>query len=138
MKIRGQCHCGNLSYELDTQLSEAEIEARACDCSFCRIHAARNWSDPKGSAFITVRDEQNLQRYIFALRTADFYICRVCGAYLGAVLATEDGTWSTVNLRLSDLPAIAETSASYGSENEGERVARRKKVWTPTRLVGAV
>jgi hypothetical protein len=138
VKIQGQCHCGNLSYELDTQRSAAEIEARACDCSFCRIHAARNWSDPHGSAIIEVRDPQKLQRYVFALATADFYICQVCGGYLGAVLSAEDGVWSTVNLRLSDLPGICEARVSYGAESEDARVARRKKVWTPTRLIGVM
>ena len=136
MKIRGQCHCGNLSYELDTQIAASDIKARACDCGFCRIHAARNWSDPNGSAAIEVRNPQQLQRYLFALATAEFFICRVCGAYLGAVLSAADGIWSTVNLRLSDLPDVSEENASYGSEGKGERISRRKTVWTPTQLVG--
>lgn len=136
MIIKGQCHCGNIAYELVTQLAKAEIKARACDCSFCRIHAARNWSDPNGNATIEVRDERQLQRYLFALATAEFFICRGCGAYAGAVLSAGDGTWSTVNLRLSDLSDISEESASYGSEGEGERIARRKKVWTPTHVSG--
>ena len=136
MIIRGQCHCGNLSYVLDTPLSESEVRARACDCGFCRIHAVRNWSDPNGSATVKIEDEQNLQRYLFALATAEFFICRVCGAYLGAVLSDTDGAWSTVNLRLSDLADVAEETASYGSEGESERIARRKRFWTPTRLTG--
>jgi hypothetical protein len=136
MIIRGQCHCGNLSYKLRTQMTEAKIIARACDCSFCRIHAARNWSDPDGNATIQVSDAQQLQRYLFALATAEFYICRVCGAYVGAVLVAGEGTWSTVNLRLSDLSEVAEESASYGQESEFERISRRKKVWTPTLLKG--
>jgi len=136
VNIRGQCHCGNLTYELATQFLESEIIARACDCSFCRIHAARNWSDPNGTATIEVKDEQHLQRYLFALSTAEFFICRVCGAYVGAVLFDADGSWSTVNLRLSDLSDVAEESASYGSEGEAARITRRMGVWTPTRVVG--
>ncbi len=136
MIIRGQCHCGNISYELGTQVAEWEIKARACDCSFCRVHAARNWSDPNGSATIEVGDEQQLQRYLFALETAYFFIFRLCGAKVGAVLFAADGTWSTVNLRLSDLSEVAEESASYGEESEFERISRRKKGWTPTLLKG--
>ena len=136
MIIRGQCHCGNLSYQLRTQISEAKIIARACACRFCRLHGARPWSDPDGNTTIQVSDAQQLQRYLFALATAEFYICRVCGAYVGAVLVAGEGTWSTVNLRLSDLSEVAEESASYGEESEFERISRRKKVWTPTLLKG--
>lgn len=136
MIIEGQCHCGNISYALETAFRASEIRARACDCSFCRIHAARNWSDPNGRATIEVRDEDELQRYLFALKTADFFICRVCGAYVGAVLFAADGTWSTVNLRLSDVADITEESASYGSEEKVERITRRKRIWTPTQVNG--
>jgi hypothetical protein len=136
MKIRGKCHCGNLCYELETQLAESDIEARACDCSFCRMHGALNWSDSQGRAKIEVNDLQQLQRYLFALATADFFICKVCGAYLGAVLFAADGCWSTVNLRLSALSEVTEASASYGYEQEDERIARRKNVWTPTQVIG--
>lgn len=137
MTIYGVCHCRNLSYELSTRTPPAAIRARACDCRFCRIHAAQNWSDPDGTVVIRVTDERSLQRYRFALRTADFYICGVCGAYLAAVLADEDGTWSTVNLRLSELRPSEET-ASYGAEDTLGRIRRRKRLWTPTRiLIGA-
>ena len=78
-------------------------------------------------------DELYLQKYRFALRTADFYICRVCGAYLGAVLSDQEGTWSTVNLRLSGL-TVDEETAHYGAEDTIDRVTRRKRIWTPTKI----
>ena len=78
----------------------------------------------------------NLHKYRFALRTADFYICRTCGTYLGAVLSDADGIWSTVNLRLSAVNFAAEP-VSYGGEDEAVRIARRKRVWTPTRIIVA-
>lgn len=136
--ITGQCHCGNISFELSTDLAVSRIRARACDCSFCRMHAARNWSDPNGRAAIHVRDPARLQRYRFGQRTADFYLCRTCGAYAGAVLADADGTWSTLNLRLTGLQAVAEEPVGYDREDPAERVARRKRKWTPTRVTGIV
>lgn len=132
--ISGSCHCGKLSYVLSTQIHPKNIQARACDCAFCRKHAAMNWSDPEGTATIHVADELSLQKYRFGLKTADFYICRVCGAYIGAVLTDENRAWSTVNLRLSEL-AVSEETASYGSEDTLARVERRKRVWTPTKIV---
>lgn len=130
-KLLGTCHCGNLSFELRTKIEPSEIRARACDCSFCRLHGARTWSDPQGQAAIRIVEPQYLQKYRFGLRTADFYICRTCGAYLGAVLSDVDGIWSTLNLRLTDL-AVEEQGASYGAEDAFSRIARRKRDWTPT------
>ena len=132
--IRGNCHCQTLSFELRTQRLLTEVQARACDCSFCRKHGAKNWSDPEGEVIIQIRTERQVQRYRFGLRTADFLICPICGVYLGAVLSDIDGMWSTVNLRLTDLD-VREQPASYGSENTSLRVARRKRAWTPTKIV---
>ena len=132
--IQGKCHCGNLSFELSTQIQLDEIQARACDCSFCRLHATKNWSDPNGKVTIRIDDDKRLHKYRFGLGTADFYVCQNCGAYLGAVFSDIDGTWSTVNLRLTEL-VVEEQAASYGSENASGRIARRKRVWTPTNVV---
>ena len=137
MLIQGQCHCGNISFELSTEVVESGISPRACDCSFCRIHGAKNWSDPNGKATIRIRDEQFLERYLFALKTAEFFICRTCGAYIGAVLSDRDQMWSTLNLRLTPLHFLAESAVSYGAEQADDRVARRKDVWTPTVVVAA-
>ena len=136
MTIKGSCHCGNLSFEPSTDTPVEEVVARACDCSFCRIHGARNWSDPQGSAIVRVRDPAHLQKYVFALRTADFYVCRICGAYVGALLTEDSQSWSTLNLRLSDID-VAEAAASWGGEQSDQRITRRKQNWTPTTVVGA-
>ncbi|MEO0997722.1 MAG: hypothetical protein AAFX58_09405 [Pseudomonadota bacterium] len=129
--FRGRCHCGNLHYETTTAIAAGDIRARACDCRFCRLHGARNWSDPGGSTAIAIADETQLRRYRFALKTADFLICKRCGVYLGAVLEAGDGCWSTINLRLADLDPVVET-ASFGHEDTAGRVDRRRRVWTPT------
>jgi hypothetical protein len=135
MLIQGQCHCGNLAFELSTEVSESQIEPRACDCTFCRTHGAKNWSDPNGKTIIRVKERRSLQKYTFALMTADFFICRVCGAYLGAVLRDEDGMWSTVNMRLTRFHDLPASLASYGSEEAKERIFRRKRAWTPTTVI---
>ncbi|MGA7966866.1 MAG: hypothetical protein WCB49_13450 [Gammaproteobacteria bacterium] len=132
-EIHGACHCGNLSFVIHTRMPLENIRARACDCSFCCIHAARNWSDPDGTAVIRVNDAGHLHKYRFALRTADFYICTTCGTYLGAVLSDERGAWSTLNLRLAKI-SVEEEIASYGSENADDRIDRRKRDWTPTEI----
>lgn len=124
----------DLSFELSTGIPPEQVRPRACDCRFCRIHGAKNWSDPQGEAIIRVADERRLHRYRFGLKTADFFICRVCGAYLGAVLSDADGAWCTVNLRLTDL-AADDRPASYQAEDTAARVQRRKQVWTPVAIL---
>lgn len=124
--IHGKCYCGNLSFELSTDIDMSEIQASACHCSFCHLHDARNWSDPKGSITIRVASEDQLQRYRFGMKTADFYICRICGSYIGAVLTDSDGIWSMVNLRFTQL-TVPERAVSYSSEDVSKRVARQKK-----------
>lgn len=136
-RIAGACHCGNLSFELTTRTAPDDIVARSCECSFCHKHGATYWADPEGSTTIRIADERHLQKYRFGLRTADFYICRVCGTCLGAVISGEDGTWSVVNLRLTELVVQHVQLVGFGDEERSRLVARRKRSWTPTTaLVG--
>ena len=134
--IEGFCHCGNISFEIRTEAAKSEIMARACECRFCRLHAAKTWSDPKGHAWLKIRDAQRLQRYLFAQKTAEFYICKTCGAYAAAVLSDCDGSWATFNLRLTRMADIPQTRVSYSGESSGERASRRKRKWTPTVVTG--
>lgn len=78
----GACHCGALTFRYDTKLPSVSWPVRACQCSFCRLHAALTSSDPAGSLSFHASDLSRLQRYRFGARTADFLICRHCGAYL--------------------------------------------------------
>ena len=132
--IEGACHCGNLSFELSTEQHPQDIIARACDCGFCRMHATRNWSDPNGWARLKVRDGSALKRYRFGYKAIDFMVCTECGGYAGAVLSDHDGSWASLNLRLTKYRDVPEAPASYGSQSADERVARRKEVWTPVRV----
>jgi hypothetical protein len=133
--LHGSCHCGNITFELTTSIDTSEIQARACGCDFCRMHGARNWSDPAGEARLDVKDPARLQRYLFGLKTADFYVCMTCGAYAGAVLEADDGCWSTVNLRLTSLD-VDEGPTDFSAEDTAGRIARRRQVWTPTTVTG--
>jgi hypothetical protein len=75
MKYRGGCHCGNLRIEFETAISPAEIELRACQCTFCRKHNSRAVTDPAGHLTIRAAREDDLGRYAFGLRTAEYLIC---------------------------------------------------------------
>ena len=136
MNIKGRCHCGNLSFAIETECPAAQVAPRACQCSFCRMHGARTWSDAHGTATLNVADDQQLQIYRFGLETADMWVCRICGAYAGAVLTDGGSAWSTLNLRLTELVGRDAAPVSYDDESVAERIARRKVNWTPTSVFG--
>jgi hypothetical protein len=133
--LHGHCHCGNLELTMATALQPEALPVRECQCSFCRSHGARASSDPHGSLRIRVEAAEDLSRYRFGLRTADFLICKRCGNYLAAVMTMPDGrTCATANINLFDAaqrftqPPVA---VSYTAETAEQRRARRLANWTP-------
>ena len=107
-------------------------------CSFCRSHGARTTSDPHGRLQIVAHDPDQLIRYRFGLKTADFLICGRCGIYVAAVLTTGDFSYATVNVNSLDSNEIFTKEVrrvSYDGEGEAERIKRRKKNWTPAIVI---
>lgn len=91
-------------------------------------------SDPDGDLAFSAADAQALNRYRFAMRTADFLLCRNCGVYIGAVIETGSGRYGIVNTHaLSNAPKNMAGVApiSYEAEQKGGRIARRESRWTP-------
>lgn len=132
MKIfEGGCHCGNLSYVFEASAGLDVLGLRADMCGFCQAHGARNTSDPNGTMRIKVRDKALLERYRFALKTADFLVCKRCGVYIGAAL---EDKWFTVNVNtFKERPALdfPIEPRDFDAEDVLTRIARRKRTWTP-------
>ena len=137
--LRGHCHCGNLEVTMETSLQPEALPVRECQCSFCRRHRARTTSDPNGCVHIHAHAAEDLNRYRFGLRTADFLVCRRCGNYLAAVMNTADGrSYAVVNINLMEAaPRFTQPPAAmtYDGETAAQRQARRIAKWTP---VGAL
>lgn len=130
----GSCHCGSLEFTYESHLSPKNWSVRACQCAFCRGHGALCTSDPKGVVRFRYVQPDRLRRYRFALRTADFLICRECGIYLGAVMMTGAGAVATVNINtLQERPRgmAAGRAVNYRGESLEERRSRRQQKWTP-------
>lgn len=130
----GRCHCGNLEVIFETKVPPEQLPVRKCSCSFCSKHGARNTSDPQGSVQITIRNPEQVIRYRFGLKTADFLICKRCGVYVGAVMQTGERSYATTNVntftaaaRFAQEPVVV----SYEGETEAKRIARREANWTP-------
>lgn len=136
MILSGQCHCGKVRASFESQKTPAELGVRTCQCAFCRAHGAVNISDPEGLTTIDcVVDDVN--RYTFALRTADFLMCKNCGVYIAAVMGEGDRIVSTLNiagLRIKEFDGVEEAPMVYDAETTESRIDRRYKKWTPTKF----
>lgn len=136
MTYSGQCHCGRLKATFETQKTPQELGVRTCQCVYCRRHGAVNISDPDGLITIDGAPE-DLNRYRFALRTADFCTCKTCGVYIAAVMGEGDKIVSTINitgLRMEDFFNIDEAPMDCGAETMEDRISRRFTKWTPTKF----
>jgi len=130
----GSCHCGFIGYDYSTVIPPDEWSIRACQCAFCRAHDALSTSDPQGRIAFFASDPLPLQRYRFALRTADFLLCRNCGVYIGAVIEVGSDRFGIVNTHsLTPVPGnIADVAPiSYDGEDTSGRISRREERWTP-------
>lgn len=137
MEFAGSCHCGNLRVHLRLTLPPTEAALRSCRCSFCRAHATRTVSDPKGMFEVWADDWSEVQPYRFGSRTADYLICRRCGVYIGAVGETPAGLRAVVNtnsLAERDLFTQDPVRPDHDGEETVERLARRAANWTPAVL----
>lgn len=134
MHIRGSCHCGNLSFDLDCTPEPAQIPARACTCSFCVKHGGVWTSCPTGSLVVQVRDPALVSAYSFGTRTASFHVCARCGA-VPVVSSRIDGqTYAVVNVNAFDgvdPQRLAPGQVSFDGEDEATRLARRAQGWIP-------
>ena len=128
---RGGCHCGAIRIAFET---ERPLAPRACQCGFCRRHAARSVSDPGGDAVLSWSEPPI--RYRFASRAADYVICRRCGIYVGAMAEIDGRPLVTLNLNAFDdpHPDLAAEPVNYDGESAAQKTERRSARWTPLRL----
>lgn len=137
--LRGGCHCGTVSATFTTEQDPANIAVRECQCTFCRRHGARTFSDPTGQAAIT--GTAKFMRYRFAAATADFLLCPRCGCFVAAFLDHGGQGYATLNAAGLAMQPMASTlcaPVSYDREDASSRIARRIDRWTPTTLAEPV
>jgi hypothetical protein len=132
----GSCHCGAVALAFETS---RPLRPRACQCRFCRKHNARTVSDPEGRAEIRLAIPLEAATYRFASRQAAYLVCPRCGVYLGATIATDEGSFATLNLNAFDdpHPELAAEPVSYDGQQPGEKLERRMRLWTPATIVEA-
>lgn len=73
---RGQCHCGKVKFEVDTDLDRVV----RCNCSLCRRRSALMTYAHENDLRI-IDGEDALGLYQFHTMQAKHYFCRTCGIY---------------------------------------------------------
>jgi hypothetical protein len=134
MEHMGGCHCGNIKVRLRLSMPPQDAPLRACACAFCRAHGTRTVADTNGMFEITAVDWSLVELYRFGLRTADYFVCRRCGVYVGAVGDTPKGLRAVANVNcLADRAAFtrAPMEPDYDCETTEVRSERHAAKWMP-------
>lgn len=132
MHICGQCHCGNIRFQLRWAPDPAEISARACSCTFCRKHGALWTTCATAELVVSLRDPALRSRHAFGTNTADFQVCSRCGV-VPLVTSRIDGTlYAVVNVNTfenAEGVPLKVVPVSFDEEDEAARLARRQRHW---------
>lgn len=75
--------------------------------------------------------------YRFGAKAIDFLLCPRCGVYLGAMMEEKGACRVTLNLNAFEdpRPDLAAVPVSYDGQSPEERAERRRRLWTPLRIV---
>jgi hypothetical protein len=132
MLIHGKCHCGNIRFSLVWDPDPAEIPARACTCTFCSKHGGVWTSNPRGALEVSIEEPKLVSKYAFGTRTADFHVCARCGIVPVVTRRIDGHLYAVVSVNAFegvDPALLKRASASFDSEGEEKRLARRKRNW---------
>jgi hypothetical protein len=99
-RYRGSCHCGKVSFELDTKLDYV----MECNCSLCGKVGAL-WHGASDSS-LRIAGESELTVYQFNTMTARHYSCRHCGVHPFSRPRLDPAKWA-VNVRCIDAVDIS-------------------------------
>ncbi len=131
-QLRGSCHCGNIRFVFTTDKADSELPKRECQCSFCLHHGRISTSDPEGELCISITAADEVSRYRFGHRTADFHVCRTCGGVPVVTSDVDNSKFGLVDVRMiEDFPWSRAEATPHDFEGEavGDRHARRKSYW---------
>ena len=130
--IAGGCHCGNLRLELYWAAGVEQMPARVCGCSFCTKHGGVWTSHPAAWLVLRIADMAEATRYRFGTGTADFHVCRACGAVPAVTCALEGRVYAVVNVNCLegiDPATLDRIATDFEGEAPGDRLARRRARW---------
>ena len=76
MLYKGSCHCGNISFQVEGEISGA----MACNCSICSRKGALMWFVPRDKLQL-LTSEQAMSTYTFNKHVIKHRFCSTCGIH---------------------------------------------------------
>ena len=76
MKYKGSCHCGQIAFEVEGELSQVAD----CNCSICSRMGSLHWFVPRDNLHL-LTPEAGMASYQFGQRTINHYFCPNCGIH---------------------------------------------------------
>lgn len=141
LRIEGGCHCGNIRFELQWPVSGSTIPQRNCGCTFCRKHGGAWTSHRDAELAADLNLPAQVSKYRFGTGTADFYVCRRCGAVPFVACDIDGQTYAVVNTNtFKDLDGftLSASISNFDGEGSGDRLARRQRNWIPRVRIAAI
>ena len=139
-RVNAACHCGNIRFVLLWPDSGVEIPVRMCSCNFCQRRAG-SWTSHRNAELVAeIGDPLSVSKYRFGTKTADFYVCSVCGVVPFVISEIAGKQYAVVNVKsfekLGEL-SFSSSSTSFDGEGVGDRLERRKRNWIPNVRISA-
>lgn len=95
MKYEGSCHCGNIRFEVEGEMSGA----LSCNCSICQRKGSLLWFVPRQSLRL-LTSEQNVSAYTFNRQAIRHRFCPNCGIHpFGEATDPEGNAMAAINIR---------------------------------------
>jgi len=73
-----------------------------------------------------------VSKYRFGTRTADFYVCSICGVVPFVVSEIDDHLYAVVNVKSFeniDSASLSSAPTNFDGEDTGDRLERRRQNW---------
>jgi len=131
-QIEAACHCGNIRFSLRWPGPVADITVRRCGCTFCQERDGAWTSHPQAELVAEINDMATVSKYRFGTRTADFYVCSICGVVPFVVSEIDDHLYAVVNVKSFeniDSASLSSAPTNFDGEDTGDRLERRRQNW---------
>ena len=137
--VTGGCYCGSVLLKMRLTRAPASYNPRACDCGFCRKHAAAYVSDDRGALEIEIGVIGDKGSYRQGSEAADCVLCRRCGVLIGVTCEIEGRSYGAVNVRCLDSAVTfgPELAVSPKQLSAAEKLQRWRGLWFPDVVVRA-
>ena len=126
----GGCSCKNIviSLSLDSELSQHT--PRACQCSYCKKKNAAYISFPDWKMEVRIKNSDQINKFRFSTRTADFVSCKICDELIYVVSKIGNKNYSVVNITaFKNIKFPDPDETDFDSEIQSERLIRRELNW---------